>query len=108
MHYDYYYTDIKGTPFRWKKSFITLIMTFCQFMCQLQLKVDWLSVCVSSSVGVALSRGHGKYFFRGNVSLDAGTAVYLHFFNNKNGYIHIWYVCFIKINFFDFEQALML
>uniref|UniRef100_A0AAX7TX59 Calcium channel, voltage dependent, alpha2/delta subunit 3 n=1 Tax=Astatotilapia calliptera TaxID=8154 RepID=A0AAX7TX59_ASTCA len=39
MHNDYYYTDIKGTPF---------------------------------SVGVALSRGHGKYFFRGNVSLEAG------------------------------------
>uniref|UniRef100_A0A3B3TTS3 Calcium channel, voltage dependent, alpha2/delta subunit 3 n=1 Tax=Poecilia latipinna TaxID=48699 RepID=A0A3B3TTS3_9TELE len=39
MHNDYYYTDIKGTPF---------------------------------SVGVALSRGHGKYFFRGNVSMDAG------------------------------------
>uniref|UniRef100_A0A673HQV7 Voltage-dependent calcium channel subunit alpha-2/delta-3-like n=1 Tax=Sinocyclocheilus rhinocerous TaxID=307959 RepID=A0A673HQV7_9TELE len=39
MHNDYYYTDIKGTPF---------------------------SVCV------ALSRGHGKYFFKGNVSLEAG------------------------------------
>uniref|UniRef100_A0A3Q2NXV1 Calcium channel, voltage dependent, alpha2/delta subunit 3 n=1 Tax=Fundulus heteroclitus TaxID=8078 RepID=A0A3Q2NXV1_FUNHE len=39
MHNDYYYTDIKGTPF---------------------------------SVGVALSRGHGKYFFRGNVSTDSG------------------------------------
>ncbi|KAK0135863.1 Voltage-dependent calcium channel subunit alpha-2/delta-3 [Merluccius polli] len=39
MHNDYYYTDIKGTPF---------------------------------SVGVALSRGHGKYFFRGNVSTEAG------------------------------------
>uniref|UniRef100_A0A672LKG4 Voltage-dependent calcium channel subunit alpha-2/delta-3-like n=1 Tax=Sinocyclocheilus grahami TaxID=75366 RepID=A0A672LKG4_SINGR len=39
MHNDYYYTDIKGTPF---------------------------------SVGVALSRGHGKYFFKGNVSLEAG------------------------------------
>uniref|UniRef100_A0A3B3XJW7 VWFA domain-containing protein n=1 Tax=Poecilia mexicana TaxID=48701 RepID=A0A3B3XJW7_9TELE len=39
MHNDYYYTDIKGTPF---------------------------------SVGVVLSRGHGKYFFRGNVSMDAG------------------------------------
>ncbi|XP_077948013.1 voltage-dependent calcium channel subunit alpha-2/delta-3 [Gasterosteus aculeatus] len=39
MHNDYYYTDIKGTPF---------------------------------SVGVALSRGHGKYFFRGNVSVEAG------------------------------------
>uniref|UniRef100_A0A3Q3J458 VWFA domain-containing protein n=1 Tax=Monopterus albus TaxID=43700 RepID=A0A3Q3J458_MONAL len=38
MHNDYYYTDIKGTPF---------------------------------SVGVALSRGHGKYFFRGNVSIEA-------------------------------------
>ena len=25
------------------------------------------------SVGVALSRGHGKYFFKGNVSIDAGT-----------------------------------
>uniref|UniRef100_A0A3Q4C0U2 VWFA domain-containing protein n=1 Tax=Mola mola TaxID=94237 RepID=A0A3Q4C0U2_MOLML len=37
MHNDYYYTDIKGTPF----------------------------------VGVALSRGHGKYFFRGNVSVEA-------------------------------------
>uniref|UniRef100_A0AAR2IQG5 VWFA domain-containing protein n=1 Tax=Pygocentrus nattereri TaxID=42514 RepID=A0AAR2IQG5_PYGNA len=33
MHNDYYFTDIKGTPF---------------------------------SVGVALSRGHGKYFFKGN------------------------------------------
>lgn len=31
------------------------------------------SVCVSS-VGVALSRGHGKYFFRGNVSVEAGTS----------------------------------
>ncbi|XP_067286907.1 voltage-dependent calcium channel subunit alpha-2/delta-3 isoform X2 [Pseudorasbora parva] len=39
MHNDYFYTDIKGTPF---------------------------------SVGVALSRGHGKYFFKGNVSLEAG------------------------------------
>uniref|UniRef100_A0A8C6UFF0 Calcium channel, voltage dependent, alpha2/delta subunit 3 n=1 Tax=Neogobius melanostomus TaxID=47308 RepID=A0A8C6UFF0_9GOBI len=39
MHNDYFYTDIKGTPF---------------------------------SLGVALSRGHGKYFFRGNVSVDAG------------------------------------
>ncbi|XP_062267377.1 voltage-dependent calcium channel subunit alpha-2/delta-3 [Platichthys flesus] len=39
MHNDYYYTDIKGTPF---------------------------------SVGVALSRGHGKFFFRGNVSVEAG------------------------------------
>ncbi|KAF3689884.1 Voltage-dependent calcium channel subunit alpha-2/delta-3 [Channa argus] len=39
MHNDYFYTDIKGTPF---------------------------------SVGVSLSRGHGKYFFRGNVSVEAG------------------------------------
>uniref|UniRef100_A0A3P8ZQC9 VWFA domain-containing protein n=1 Tax=Esox lucius TaxID=8010 RepID=A0A3P8ZQC9_ESOLU len=39
MHNDYYYTEVKGTPF---------------------------------SVGVALSRGHGKYFFRGNVSVEAG------------------------------------
>ncbi|KAJ8360971.1 hypothetical protein SKAU_G00174960 [Synaphobranchus kaupii] len=39
MHIDYYYTDIKGTPF---------------------------------SLGVALSRGHGKLFFRGNVSMEAG------------------------------------
>ncbi|KAJ8400157.1 hypothetical protein AAFF_G00398510 [Aldrovandia affinis] len=39
MHIDYYYTDIKGTPF---------------------------------SLGVALSRGHGKYFFRGNVTVEAG------------------------------------
>nr|XP_043879040.1 voltage-dependent calcium channel subunit alpha-2/delta-3 isoform X2 [Solea senegalensis] len=39
MHNDYYYTDIKGTPF---------------------------------SLGVALSRGHGKFFFRGNVSVEAG------------------------------------
>ncbi|XP_030634224.1 voltage-dependent calcium channel subunit alpha-2/delta-3 [Chanos chanos] len=39
MHNDYYYTDIKGTPF---------------------------------SVGVALSRGHGKLFFKGNVSVEAG------------------------------------
>ncbi|XP_015203820.1 voltage-dependent calcium channel subunit alpha-2/delta-3 isoform X2 [Lepisosteus oculatus] len=39
MTNDYYYTDIKGTPF---------------------------------SLGVALSRGHGKYFFRGNVSVEEG------------------------------------
>ncbi|XP_066527450.1 voltage-dependent calcium channel subunit alpha-2/delta-3 [Hoplias malabaricus] len=39
MHNDYYFTDIKGTPF---------------------------------SVGVTLSRGHGKYFFKGNVSAEAG------------------------------------
>lgn len=31
------------------------------------------SACVSS-VGVALSRGHGKYFFRGNISVEAGTS----------------------------------
>uniref|UniRef100_A0A8P4GI48 Calcium channel, voltage dependent, alpha2/delta subunit 3 n=1 Tax=Dicentrarchus labrax TaxID=13489 RepID=A0A8P4GI48_DICLA len=45
MHNDYYYTDIKGTPF---------------------------------SVGVALSRGHGKYFFRGNVSVEAGMSLTLY------------------------------
>ncbi|KAK3512976.1 hypothetical protein QTP70_033865 [Hemibagrus guttatus] len=39
MHNDYYFTDIRGTPY---------------------------------SVGVALSRGHGKHFFKGNVSLEAG------------------------------------
>ncbi|OBS57476.1 hypothetical protein A6R68_11398 [Neotoma lepida] len=39
MTNDYYYTDIKGTPF---------------------------------SLGVALSRGHGKYFFRGNVTIEEG------------------------------------
>ncbi|XP_066553823.1 voltage-dependent calcium channel subunit alpha-2/delta-3 isoform X2 [Amia ocellicauda] len=39
MTNDYYYTDIKGTPF---------------------------------SLGVALSRGHGKYLFRGNVSIEEG------------------------------------
>ncbi|KAF4799435.1 hypothetical protein TURU_055281 [Turdus rufiventris] len=39
MTNDYYYTDIKGTPF---------------------------------SLGVALSRGHGKYFFRGNVTVEEG------------------------------------
>lgn len=39
MTNDYYYTDIRGTPF---------------------------------SLGVALSRGHGKYFFRGNVSIEEG------------------------------------
>uniref|UniRef100_A0A3B3TIQ3 Calcium voltage-gated channel auxiliary subunit alpha2delta 3 n=1 Tax=Poecilia latipinna TaxID=48699 RepID=A0A3B3TIQ3_9TELE len=39
LHNDYYYTDIKGTPF---------------------------------SLGVALSRGHGKYFFRGNVTVEEG------------------------------------
>uniref|UniRef100_A0A672Y383 Calcium channel, voltage dependent, alpha2/delta subunit 3 n=1 Tax=Sphaeramia orbicularis TaxID=375764 RepID=A0A672Y383_9TELE len=44
MHNDYYYTDIKGTPF---------------------------------SVGVALSRGHGKYFFRGNVSVEAGMSLFI-------------------------------
>uniref|UniRef100_A0A3B3XEF4 VWFA domain-containing protein n=1 Tax=Poecilia mexicana TaxID=48701 RepID=A0A3B3XEF4_9TELE len=37
LHNDYYYTDIKGTPF---------------------------------SLGVALSSGHGKYFFRGNVTVE--------------------------------------
>uniref|UniRef100_A0A670YLP3 Calcium voltage-gated channel auxiliary subunit alpha2delta 3 n=1 Tax=Pseudonaja textilis TaxID=8673 RepID=A0A670YLP3_PSETE len=39
MTNDYYYTDIKGTPF---------------------------------SLGVALSRGHGRYFFRGNVTIEEG------------------------------------
>ncbi|XP_048462681.1 voltage-dependent calcium channel subunit alpha-2/delta-3 [Rhincodon typus] len=39
MTNDYYYTDIKGTPF---------------------------------SLGVALSRGHGKYFLQGNVTLEEG------------------------------------
>ncbi|XP_031422184.1 voltage-dependent calcium channel subunit alpha-2/delta-3 isoform X2 [Clupea harengus] len=39
LHNDYYYTDIKGTPF---------------------------------SLGVALSRGHGKYFFRGSVTIEEG------------------------------------
>uniref|UniRef100_A0A8D0GQL3 Calcium voltage-gated channel auxiliary subunit alpha2delta 3 n=1 Tax=Sphenodon punctatus TaxID=8508 RepID=A0A8D0GQL3_SPHPU len=39
MTNDYYYTDIKGTPF---------------------------------SLGVTLSRGHGKYFFRGNVTIEEG------------------------------------
>ncbi|ROI74352.1 Voltage-dependent calcium channel subunit alpha-2/delta-3 [Anabarilius grahami] len=39
LHNDYYYTDIKGTPF---------------------------------SLGVALSRGHGKYLFRGNISVEEG------------------------------------
>ncbi|KAF0036215.1 hypothetical protein F2P81_011527 [Scophthalmus maximus] len=39
LHNDYYYTDIKGTPF---------------------------------SLGVALSRGHGKFFFRGNVTVEEG------------------------------------
>uniref|UniRef100_A0A8C5R4U9 Calcium voltage-gated channel auxiliary subunit alpha2delta 3 n=1 Tax=Leptobrachium leishanense TaxID=445787 RepID=A0A8C5R4U9_9ANUR len=39
MTNDYYYTDIKGTPF---------------------------------SLGVVLSRGHGKYFFRGNVTIEDG------------------------------------
>ncbi|KAM3848239.1 voltage-dependent calcium channel subunit alpha-2/delta-3 [Vipera latastei] len=39
MTNDYFYTDIKGTPF---------------------------------SLGVALSRGHGKYFFRGNVTIEEG------------------------------------
>ncbi|XP_072845734.2 voltage-dependent calcium channel subunit alpha-2/delta-3 isoform X4 [Pogona vitticeps] len=39
MTNDYYYTDIKGTPF---------------------------------SLGVALSRGHGKYFFKGNVTIEEG------------------------------------
>ncbi|XP_046727479.1 voltage-dependent calcium channel subunit alpha-2/delta-3 isoform X2 [Silurus meridionalis] len=39
LHNDYYYTDIKGTPF---------------------------------SLGVALSKGHGKYFFRGSVTVEEG------------------------------------
>ncbi|TRY55855.1 hypothetical protein DNTS_035052, partial [Danionella cerebrum] len=39
LHNDYYYTDIKGTPF---------------------------------SLAVALSRGYGKYFFSGNISVDEG------------------------------------
>ncbi|XP_037540398.1 voltage-dependent calcium channel subunit alpha-2/delta-3 [Nematolebias whitei] len=39
LHNDYYYTDIKGTPF---------------------------------SLGVALSRGHGNFCFRGNVTVEEG------------------------------------
>lgn len=36
-----------------------------------------LKVCFVSphSLGVALSRGHGKYFFRGNVTIEEGKAV---------------------------------
>lgn len=34
-------------------------------------------VCFVSlhSLGVALSRGHGKYFFRGNVTIEEGKAL---------------------------------
>jgi len=36
---------------------------------------------VFCSVGVVLSRGHGKYFFKGNVSLEAGEdLIYLQYF----------------------------
>uniref|UniRef100_A0A671YMR4 Calcium channel, voltage dependent, alpha2/delta subunit 3 n=1 Tax=Sparus aurata TaxID=8175 RepID=A0A671YMR4_SPAAU len=47
------------------------ITTFFQFMSWLHLMLTLFFGCVSS-VGVALSRGHGKYFFRGNVSVEAG------------------------------------
>lgn len=59
-------------------------LTFRQFMSHFYSNVDWLRLMFflvrASSVGVALSRGHGKYFFRGNVSLEAGTPLFdLHF-----------------------------
>lgn len=78
MHNDYYYTDIKGTPFRCRKSFIAVLNCLFTSLC-LRSGPMWsdsglivFSVC-ATSVGVALSRGHGKFFFRGNVSVEAGT-----------------------------------
>uniref|UniRef100_A0A6Q2YRV1 VWFA domain-containing protein n=1 Tax=Esox lucius TaxID=8010 RepID=A0A6Q2YRV1_ESOLU len=59
MHNDYYYTEVKGTPF---------------------------------SVGVALSRGHGKYFFRGNVSVEAGKNELVVCFLSDN----VLVVCFLS------------
>lgn len=50
------------------------ITTFFQFMSWLHLMLTLFFGCVSS-VGVALSRGHGKYFFRGNVSVEAGMSL---------------------------------
>lgn len=38
-------------------------------VCLIDFKVCFLSL---HSLGVALSRGHGKYFFRGNVTVEEG------------------------------------
>lgn len=46
MHNDYYYTDIKGTPFRWSKSFITKWRS--PSLCW------WLQVNMDSPVGSIL------------------------------------------------------
>lgn len=39
------------------------------FYCVTDFKVCFISL---HSLGVALSRGHGKYFFRGNVTVEEG------------------------------------
>lgn len=47
MHNDYYYTDIKGTPFRWKKIFVKIpTMTFSLFLSWLQVS-SRLTGCMS-------------------------------------------------------------
>lgn len=38
-------------------------------VCLTDFKVCFISL---HSLGVALSRGHGKYFFRGNVTVEEG------------------------------------
>lgn len=75
---------LKARPSGERKIFVNLpAMTVCYLLSWLQVssRTNWLhlsSVCVSS-VGVALSRGHGKSFFRGNVSVEAGMLVQLSF-----------------------------
>lgn len=47
MHNDYYYTDIKGTPFRWTKKFYYIPeTTFCQVYVSVTVKC-WLTVWLS-------------------------------------------------------------
>lgn len=67
MHNDYYFTDIKGTPFRWSQA--SLPRLWADSVPDLPAVSFPARAC---SVGVALSRGHGKYFFRGNVSVETG------------------------------------
>lgn len=53
------------------------------------------TVCISS-VGVALSRGQGKYFFRGNVSVEAGMSLQLCHLLPKYSEMHFTLTCLFE------------
>lgn len=56
---------------KWKIKFKKLLAHKSIPVTALDFKVCFVSL---HSLGVALSRGHGKYFFRGNVTIEEGKA----------------------------------